>query len=454
MKTLHLLFIGLVALAMTLFFARFCGGQPTVGAGGPPPPIPAAQLKVLGDLVERGALVHRNSREADQPISMIDFTNNAELRDAWLADLGVFPKLTGLGLAGTGVTDAGLEHVAALAGLETVTLNDTAITDAGLAKLARCPKLRVLDVRGTRVSAAALAELQTRLPDLKLATDVPAGALSETAKTEQTTAAPPKVSLNGGEKPVGRGVRPDTAVEGRRYTAKEVEMLREKVRKVSQEGMENVPDGWTKGRRDVAQVVALFPTLKIREGFRLVAYVFREGGNGNGFVWALPADAEFPEPADCPKLETHFLNPPKPFDALEPSEVIEGDGSPDSYLQASLLRRELNDYAASWHGLAWTAHTILDGIPEARNPEDVDVDPLKQPGTPKNRWKWKEAEPLDMNPTVRFDGDRVTVTFFTFCPLEQERLFRNIDVYRRGKYRPVKVEDKVEIAEGEGGIAF
>lgn len=454
MKTLHLLMVGLAALVMTLFLARFCGGQPPVGAGGPPPPIPAAQLKVLGDLIERGALVHRNTREADQPISMIDFTNNPELRDDWLADLGVFPKLTGLGLAGTGVTDAGLEHLAALAGLETLTLNDTAITDSGLAKLARCRKLRVLDVRGTRSTAAALAELQTKLPEMKLATDVPAATLTETAKTEQTSAAPPKVSLNGGEKPLGRGVRPDTAAEGKRYTAKEIEALREKVRTVSQDGMDELPNGWTKGRRDVNQVVARFPTLKIREGYRLVAYVFREDGNGNGFVWALPVDAEFPAPADCPKLETHFLNPPKPFDALEPSEVIEGDGSPDSYLQASLLRRELGDYAASWHGLQWTAHTILDGIPAARNPADVDVDPLKQPSTPRNRWKWKEAAPPDMNPTVRFDGDRVTVTFFTFCPLEQERLFRYVDIYRRGKYRPIKVEDKIEIAVGEGGVMF
>lgn len=452
MRLLHFIVVGLTALALTFFFARLCDGQ--LPAGGAAPPLSAEQREAVGVLLDRGALVQRDAESPGQPIVMIDFAHNAELRDAWLADLAKFPQLRVLGLAGTALSDAGLDHLTGLAELESLAINDTPVSDAGLPKLAACTKLRRLDVRGTKVSAAAVAELQMKLPALKLVSDVPAATLEQTTKVEQTDAAPPKVSLNGADKPVTRGVRPETAVEGKRYTAADVEALREKVRALTQDGLEDLPEGWTKGRRDVAQVTALFPTLKLRAGFRLVAYVFREGGNGSGFVWALPLDAEFPEPADCPKLETHFLNPPKPFDALEPSEIFDGDGSPDSYLHASLLRRELHDYAASWHGLVWSAHTILDAFPKVRDENDANSDPLKQTGTPKNLWKWKEPEPLDYNPTVRFDGDRVTVTFFTFCPLERERIFRHVDVYRRSKYRPVKVEDDIEIGEGRGGVAF
>ncbi len=446
MKLTHLMAIGLTALALTLAFVRLCGGQPpAVGAA---PPLPAEQREAVGTLVDRGALVQRDSSQPAQPVVMIDFGGNAEFRDAWLADVVKFPRLRVLGLSGTALTDAGLDEVAALAELESLAINDTPVTDAGLAKLARCERLQRLDVRGTRASAAGAASLQKRLPNLKLVSDLPATAL------EPTSVAPPTVRTGNADKPLGRGVRPETAVEGNRYTAKEVEELRNKVRTATQDGLENVPEGWTKARRDLAAVLALLPTLKIREGFRLAAYIHRESGNGSGFVWALPQDAEFPEPEDCPKLETHFLRPPKPFDALEPSEVFEGDGSADSYLHASLLRRELHDYAASWHGLDWTAHTVLDAFPTTRDEDDVNADPLRSAGTPKGRWKWKESEPLDYNPTVRFDGDRVTVTFFTFCPLERERIFRHTDVYRRGKYRPVKAADPVEIAEGEGGVAF
>lgn len=446
MKLTHLIAIGLTAVALTFAFVRLCGGQPP--AAGAAPPLPAEQREAVGVLVDRGALVQRDASQPAQPVVMIDFGGNAEFRDAWLADVVKFPQLRVLGLTGTALTDAGVDQVATLAELESLALNDTPITDAGLAKLNRCEKLRRLDVRGTRASADGVVALQKQLPNLKIVSDLPATTL------DPTSVVPPKVSLGNGEKPLGRGVRPETAVEGNRYTAKQVEDLRTKVRVATQEGLENLPEGWTKGRRDLAQVIAFFPTLKIREGFRLAAYVHRDSGNGAGFVWALPLDAEFPEPGDCPKLETHFLQPPKPFDALEPSEVFEGDGSPDSYLHASLLRRELHDYAASWHGLDWTAHTVLDAFPKTRDEVGDDADPLKFPGTPKSRWTWKESEPLDYNPTVRFDGDRVTVTFFTFCPLERERIFRHTDVYRRGKYRPIKVDDKAEIGEGEGGVAF
>ena len=70
----------------------------------------------------------------------------------------------------------------------------------------------------------------------------------------------------------------------------------------------------TKSRRagyksniDPARLVDLFPPLKLRKGYQLRAYLFREGGNGNGVVWAMPEDAPFPEPNECPTLENHLF---------------------------------------------------------------------------------------------------------------------------------------------------
>ena len=62
--------------------------------------------------------------------------------------------------------------------------------------------------------------------------------------------------------------------------------------------------------------------------------------------------------------------------------------------------------------------------------------------------------PVNWAPSVRIDGDRVTVTILTYCGLEKERIYRHTDTYRRGKYRPLKVEDNIEIAEGKGGFLF
>jgi predicted component of type VI protein secretion system len=49
----------------------------------------------------------------------------------------------------------------------------------------------------------------------------------------------------------------------------------------------------------------------------------------------------------------NFLRPPKPREALNVAEVLEGDGSPKSYLAVSLLLREIQEFRALWHGLVW-----------------------------------------------------------------------------------------------------
>ena len=75
----------------------------------------------------------------------------------------------------------------------------------------------------------------------------------------------------------------------------------------------------------------------------------------------VPVDAEFPDPDDSPVIEDHLFKAPKPWDALDDvMQAIEGDDSPASYFAASLLRRELREFGARWHGLDW-AHTLCLG---------------------------------------------------------------------------------------------
>lgn len=59
-----------------------------------------------------------------------------------------------------GITDAGIERLAALGGLTTLNLEQTALGDAGLAALARLPALRSLSMARTRISDAGLRALR------------------------------------------------------------------------------------------------------------------------------------------------------------------------------------------------------------------------------------------------------------------------------------------------------
>lgn len=238
------------------------------------------------------------------------------------------------------------------------------------------------------------------------------------------------------------------AAEVVRFSAADAALLREKAAKLVAVP-EMTPVGWSKSRVDPTQLLTLFPALRLRRGFTLRAYQFKEEANGNGFVWGMPVDAEFPAPEDCPRLESHFLKAPKPFDAFDDvMEAIDGDDTAAAYWQASLLRRELKDFGAMWHGIVWGTHHVVDADPLARRPAEND-DPLKVPLSRAERWKWLEAKPALWTPRVTLEDDRAIVTFYTYSGFEKEGIYRHVDVYRRGKFR-ARLED-VKIAEGPSG---
>ncbi len=90
------------------------------------------------------------------------------LSDAGLEHLAGLTGLQTLGLSETQVTNAGLPHLAGLTGLQTLYLRGTQVTDAGLEHLAGLTKLRTLDLRRTQVSDDGVAELKRVLPNSRI----------------------------------------------------------------------------------------------------------------------------------------------------------------------------------------------------------------------------------------------------------------------------------------------
>jgi hypothetical protein len=408
-----------------------------------------AELKKLG-----GILVHYDDRLPGNPVIMLDATNHQQFRDEWTRFLSAFPHLRQVGLSGTSLSDAGLDGLADVAGLESLYLAETKITDAGLTKLAGCKNLRFIDVEGTQVTAAGMTALRKALPQLE-------------------TKAPPEKPTGGHVWSDNRPLRPfaETARDAgateqnadvvKKFTVAQIKAWREQLTELGQLP-QDAPAGWSKSRVEPAKMLTVFPELKVREGYVLRAYVFKEDANSNGFVWALPADAEFPAPEDCPRLESHFLKPPKPFDALDDAmEVIAGDDSPESYLHASLLRRELKEFGGGWHGIQWGMNTVLDDSPWNLPPRSEEESMAMYPESKPEEWKWIAPRPDDWKPEVRLEKDRAIVTFYSYTPLsaelddgemEKERIIRHVETYRRGKYRPLIVEKK--LAEGPNAVAF
>ena len=236
------------------------------------------------------------------------------------------------------------------------------------------------------------------------------------------------------------------------FPAKRIERLRRLAAKASQ-APDECPAGWSISTVDPQKIVAVFKSLHIKDGFVLRAYQFCEGGNGNGFVWALPVDADFPDPNECPRLDGVFLEPPRPPAALdEYMDAIDGDGSHWSYICASLLARQLAEFGAMWHGCDWSTHTVLDENPCTEAEQSEEGDPDEGPMTPADEWKWTEPVPSEWAPQVQQEAKAVTVTFFTYSGLGEEAIYRHIDTYKPGAYR--FESDRQQIATGRGGFVF
>lgn len=427
---------------------------PTLFVEASPPKMKLTPEQALAELKKFGGmLVHYDDRLPGTPVVMIDATNLLQFQDEWTRYFAFFPSLRTISLSGTPLSDAGLDGLAEVGGLQGLILTDTTITDAGLAKLARCKNLKSLSVEGTRVTEAGIATLRKALPQLEV------NGKSEPIGTDN-------VWLDG--RPVvsfaEKTRRNPTTESGdevvKQFTAAEIKQWRKKLNELSQLP-EATPNGWSKSRIDPSRLLTVFPELQVREGYVLRAYVFKEEANSNGFVWGLPADAEFPEPDDCPRLESHFLKPPKPFDALDDMmEVIAGDDSAESYLHASILRRELAEFGGGWHGIVWGMNTVLDDTPWNPPPRDEEDAGPMYPESKPAEWKWIAPKPESWKPEVRLEKDKAIVMFYSYTPLsaeldngeeEKERIIRHTETYRRGKYRPLVLEKK--LAEGPHAVA-
>jgi hypothetical protein len=192
---------------------------------------------------------------------------------------------------------------------------------------------------------------------------------------------------------------------------------------------EEAPEGWSISPSDPSPVVNTFKGLRLRPGLTLRAYQYRWGHDSHTIVLALPAGERLPP------VERRIDQPVRPPAALaEVMEAIEGDNSLPSYMQASILRRELKEFGAFGHGSEWNLYHIL-GQDIWVTPPLPDVSPTQATpsGTPQT-WEWLIPQPEDYRPGVERKNNEVCVTFYVYSALGQEQISRCEDVFEIGKY--------------------
>jgi hypothetical protein len=215
----------------------------------------------------------------------------------------------------------------------------------------------------------------------------------------------------------------------------------------------DVPNGWSLSPTNPSQIVTLFRSLRLKAGFTLQAYLFKNsGGDGRGIVWALPEDHVLPDPGNRPALIRWLWHPMKPRAALRNCmEAITGDGTPNSYLCASILARELAEFGARWHLLSWTTEDILD--------KDPWIEPPPQGSficdfNPDDSWEFHAPRPgpNEWCPRVWVGEDSAIVSFITYSAHIEQRLQRITDRYPIGSY--VFSTEAARLATAPSGYIF
>ena len=173
--------------------------------------------------------------------------------------------------------------------------------------------------------------------------------------------------------------------------------------------------------------------LTVKPGWRLIPYLLRTSDGGIGHICAVPEDSSstaalvsaLPEDA-----EWHY--PPYPQGSMSHTMMaLEGDRSPASYMIASMLLREMQEFGATGKDQQFSHHRVIDRVPH------------------QFKWRWKGQTPKNLSPKVKVAGAGAAVEFYSCRVQKPYALFHHLDIYSEGTYMPKSKDEAVAVAADE-----
>lgn len=226
--------------------------------------------------------------------------------------------------------------------------------------------------------------------------------------------------------------------------AKELATGAAAVRESTYPPVEDPFQGWRRAPYDLHRLLAVFPHLRMRPGYKLAGYQFRASLGANGFPLVIPQDQELPEPPEGLVMQwteggqatLHVPEGALPDWARQDVETfLEGDGTPISYYEASLFAREVRELGAWWHGILWSTHEVL----------------LSAAQLPDLPWEWSQPQPEEWLPTVERVEEDAVVLFHSYTGYLQNQALRHRDHFGPGYQRRTET---LPLADGGPGYIF
>ncbi|MGJ3245083.1 MAG: hypothetical protein ACFE0I_03295 [Elainellaceae cyanobacterium] len=188
---------------------------------------------------------------------------------------------------------------------------------------------------------------------------------------------------------------------------------------------------WSISNVDLAGILIKLPGLALKPGVRLVSYSSQTQDDGVGVVWALPEELSHTAQLEDALIQAGDRHQyPKPTGVLDDvMDAIEGDRSHASFLIASILRRELQEFGASGRSRDWGYHRLISTLP---------AQVIQRLG----------SEPRDFSPRVRLLPDeRAAVEFFSCRISTPHQIFRHVDQYPPNRYVPDSLDRVIATAQ-------
>jgi hypothetical protein len=188
---------------------------------------------------------------------------------------------------------------------------------------------------------------------------------------------------------------------------------------------------WAISTVNPAAALLKLPGLQLKPNWRLVSYVYRDGENGAGAVFAVPTERATTAYLEESLGSSDFKHPPTPAGALaDLMEAFDGDRSAVSFLIASILERELGEFGASGTFRNWTYHRLIDSIPT------------------QIKWQWQTQQPQDLSPKVKVLPDGQAIVEFFSCRVSSGvGIYRHVDQYPAAQYKPKRFNKLVATAQ-------
>lgn len=190
-------------------------------------------------------------------------------------------------------------------------------------------------------------------------------------------------------------------------------------------------DAWFISLINPGAALLKLPGLRLKADCRLVSYLYRSTEDGVGVIFAVPERSSTTAHLEEALHRSAGLNqPPKPQDALAHTmDAIEGDRSPVSFMVASLLHREFQEFGALGNHCRWKHHHLIDTIPAQADCHWQVEQPVKD---------------LAAKAKVMPDGQAV-VEFFSYRTGKATVIYRHFDHYANHQYRPTTSNKAIAI---------